>query len=82
MVRHTRDRMRSLEAADMLPAQAHERRRVAGGLRRNLHRGREPGRDRKRKAVEEIAAGHLAHAQSSHAATGWHRYEFRYSRAG
>ncbi len=61
------DRMRGLEAADVLPAQARERRRVAGRLRRNLHRGREPGRDRQRKAVEEIAAGHLAHAQSSNA---------------
>src|SRR6185369_2013841 len=39
------DRMRGLEAADMLPAQARECRRRAGGLRRNLHRGRESGRN-------------------------------------
>ena len=61
MGRHTGDRMRGLEAADMLPTQAGERRRIAGRLRRNLHCGREPGRDRERKAVEEIAAGHFAH---------------------
>src|SRR5438552_4046228 len=65
MNRHMCDRMGGLKATDMLSAQAGKRRRVAGGLGRNLHRGREPGRDRQRKAVEEIAAGNLAHSQSS-----------------
>jgi hypothetical protein len=64
MGRHARDRMRNLEAADMLASEPRERRRVAGGLRLDLHRWREPGRDRERNAVEEIAAGHLAHSQS------------------
>src|SRR5262249_1702130 len=66
----THDCVRSFEAADMLSPQACERRRVAGGLRRNLHRGREPGRNRQRKAVEEIAAGDITHAPSPCAHAG------------
>jgi hypothetical protein len=63
----TRHRMRGLEAAGVLSPRARECRRIAGGLCRNLHRGRESGRNRQRQAIEEIAAGHLAHAQSSYA---------------
>ena len=80
MRRREHERMRGFECADVLPAQPGQRRGVAGGLRGNLHRGREPGRDRERGAVEEIAAGNLAHSQTSKSSASWHRFEFRYSR--
>jgi hypothetical protein len=54
-------RMRGLERAGVLTAQAGEGRRIARGLGRDLRRGREPGGDAEGHPVEEIAARNRGH---------------------
>src|SRR5262249_58184582 len=57
--------MGDLERAGMVPAHAGERRRVAEGLCGKLRRRRQPGRDRERGPVEEVASGDIGHARRS-----------------
>src|SRR5262249_55851018 len=59
-----RRQVRHFERAVVLAAQAGQRRRIARRLGRNLRRGRQPRGDRQRDAIEEVAAGDVAHGRS------------------
>src|SRR5215813_753503 len=55
--------MSDLERAGMVSTHAGERRRVAEGLRGKLPRRRQPGRDRQRGPIEEVAPGDRGHSK-------------------
>ena len=56
-------RVRHLERAGMLAAQAGERRRIAPRLRGDLRRRGQPRRDGERHAIEKVAAGDVVALQ-------------------